>query len=87
MAKSFFKMGKDAGFDMTTQEGLDRFMLAYNLGLTKSRQEEPKPSQEEDRLAKYLPPSVPIRNETRSVGCNSPCPCESGRKYKKCCGR
>jgi hypothetical protein len=30
MAKSFFVAGKAAGFDMTTQEGLDRFMLAYN---------------------------------------------------------
>jgi hypothetical protein len=30
MAKSFFMQGKNAGFDMTTQEGLDEFMLAYN---------------------------------------------------------
>jgi len=33
MAKSFFMLGSKAGFDMTTQEGLDRFMLAYNSGL------------------------------------------------------
>ncbi len=30
MAKSFFSMGHAAGFDMTTQEGLDAFMLAFN---------------------------------------------------------
>ena len=30
MAKSMFMLGKQAGFDMTTQEGLDQFMLAYN---------------------------------------------------------
>jgi hypothetical protein len=30
MAKSFFTMGEAAGFDMTTQEGLDAFMLVYN---------------------------------------------------------
>lgn len=33
MAKSFFTMGTQAGFDMTTQEGLDAFMLAYNSAL------------------------------------------------------
>ncbi|MBU8920166.1 SEC-C domain-containing protein [Bacillus sp. FJAT-29953] len=28
----------------------------------------------------------PIRNETK-VGRNDPCPCGSGKKYKKCCGK
>ncbi|MCH6569643.1 MAG: SEC-C domain-containing protein, partial [Acidobacteria bacterium] len=27
-----------------------------------------------------------VRN-TRKVGRNEPCPCGSGKKYKKCCGR
>ena len=27
----------------------------------------------------------PIRNPLRQVGRNDPCPCGSGRKYKKCC--
>lgn len=30
MAKSFFTMGEAAGFDMTTREGLDAFMVAFN---------------------------------------------------------
>jgi preprotein translocase subunit SecA len=29
----------------------------------------------------------PIRRETPKVGRNEPCPCGSGKKYKKCCGR
>ena len=33
MAKSFFMMGQDAGFDMTTRDGLQAFMLAYNASL------------------------------------------------------
>lgn len=37
MAKSFFMMGKQAGFDMTTQEGLDQFMLAYNASTARNR--------------------------------------------------
>lgn len=32
-------------------------------------------------------PAVPIRRETPRVGRNAPCPCGSGKKYKKCCGR
>ena len=28
----------------------------------------------------------PIEVETK-VGRNEPCPCESGRKFKKCCGK
>jgi uncharacterized protein YecA (UPF0149 family) len=30
--------------------------------------------------------SVPVRNENK-VGRNDPCPCGSGKKYKKCCGK
>lgn len=36
------------------------------------------------------PPTVapePFRREEPKIGRNNPCPCGSGRKYKKCCGR
>ncbi len=29
----------------------------------------------------------PYRHETPKIGRNEPCPCGSGKKYKKCCGR
>jgi len=29
----------------------------------------------------------PIRNRQQRVGRNDPCPCGSGKKYKRCCGR
>jgi hypothetical protein len=29
----------------------------------------------------------PIEHKTSRIGRNDPCPCGSGRKYKKCCGR
>jgi hypothetical protein len=32
MAKSFFMLGSRAGFDMTTQEGLNQFQQVYNSG-------------------------------------------------------
>jgi SWIM/SEC-C metal-binding protein len=36
-------------------------------------------------LEKLLNPPTPLRNPVK-VGRNDPCPCGSGRKYKKCCG-
>ncbi|MEJ2041340.1 MAG: SEC-C metal-binding domain-containing protein, partial [Desulfosarcinaceae bacterium] len=29
----------------------------------------------------------PMRRQDAKVGRNDPCPCGSGKKYKKCCGR
>jgi hypothetical protein len=29
----------------------------------------------------------PVRNDAPPIGRNDPCPCGSGRKFKKCCGR
>ncbi len=28
----------------------------------------------------------PVRRTGKKVGRNDPCPCGSGKKYKKCCG-
>lgn len=30
---------------------------------------------------------TPYRREAPKVGRNEPCPCQSGKKFKKCCGR
>jgi hypothetical protein len=32
------------------------------------------------------PPQEPVRRTEAKVGRNDPCPCGSGRKYKKCHG-
>lgn len=34
-------------------------------------------------------PEVPVEQakSARSIGRNDPCPCGSGKKHKKCCGR
>lgn len=34
-----------------------------------------------------LPTPVTYRREEEKVGRNDPCPCGSGKKYKKCCGK
>ncbi len=38
------------------------------------------------RLDPNLPPSGPRLGRNAKVGRNDPCPCGSGKKYKKCCG-
>lgn len=32
-------------------------------------------------------PAVPVRREGKKIGRNDPCPCGSGKKYKRCCGK
>ena len=34
-----------------------------------------------------LPPAVEPIQADKTVGRNDPCPCGSGKKYKKCCGK
>ena len=54
MAKSFFTMGQAAGYEMTTQEGMNAFMQAYNTGLL-ARRTLPEPSM--PRFSFFDPPS------------------------------
>jgi len=43
--------------------------------------------EEEDDYDEPLPPSDTVVHEERKIGRNDPCPCRSGKKYKKCCLR
>jgi hypothetical protein len=40
-----------------------------------------------EAAASAPPPVALLRREGRHVGPNDRCPCGSGRRYKKCCGR
>ena len=42
------------------------------------------PSENNSNSIELPPPSQPVKNES-IVGRNDPCPCGSGKKYKKCC--
>jgi len=83
MAKSMSMAGKAAGYDMTTEQGMAQFMAAYNQSLQK-----PDDVQVE-RVANssHNPrqPSGTIISDHQRVGRNDPCPCGSGKKFKKCC--
>jgi len=41
---------------------------------------------DDDEDGVWLPPVQPIVRQEPKVGRNDPCPCGSGKKYKKCCG-
>jgi preprotein translocase subunit SecA len=41
----------------------------------------------EQMMSQALPPVEPQRRDLPKVGRNDDCPCGSGKKYKKCCGR
>jgi uncharacterized protein len=40
---------------------------------------------EEAPWTDFAYPNEPFRNPWRNVGRNDPCPCGSGKKFKKCC--
>jgi len=81
MAKSFMMSGKQAGYDMATEKGIATYMEDYNRGLMGDAKSAPEL---EGRARE------PRRREAGTGGepfRNAPCPCGSGRKYKKCCGK
>ena len=41
----------------------------------------------EEQGAEEQPQSKPVQSTHPKVGRNDPCPCGSGKKYKKCCGK
>ena len=84
------------------KEGYDMFMdmirrvkedSVEKLCLVQVRREEEVERIEEKQRQNYImsrgedtPVSATVRREAAKVGRNDPCPCGSGKKYKKCCG-
>lgn len=89
MAKSFFALGKQQGFDMTTQSGMNQFMAFYNNSLAKRQTlaSRATANDDDDMLSQRYDNTETIRNDEPRVGRNDPCTCGSGKKYKKCCGQ
>ena len=62
----------------------------YNISQTRHDQAQTDytaPVGADSRGGEAPPPPKTIRKKTPKVGRNDPCPCGSGKKYKKCCGR
>ena len=85
MAKGVVMRAKAEGVDPTDQAAFQRFVLEMNrrtIAMHKALEEDMK---EEDDILK-LPGETIVRSQPK-IGRNDPCPCGSGKKYKKCCGR
>ena len=84
-AKSFVMAAEKAGVVVCDQKAMQQFMVLYNQQIF-ARQR--MATQEPFRPAAAVPPlAMPSRRPVPKVGRNDPCPCGSGKKFKKCCGR
>ena len=87
---------KKEGFDMF-QETIERIKMETLSILVRIQLAEPEHIEDlqqpkEQKLifsgGDGVPPAKkPVKRETEKIGRNAPCPCGSGKKYKKCCGR
>jgi len=91
-AKSIAMMAMDTGVDVTNEKEMNRFVATYNIyqaALNKGMDIDNKDEMDNfvfKHLAKTgakLDKSTSQRH--KKVGRNDPCPCGSGKKYKKCC--
>ena len=82
---------KKEGYDMfdemiaAIRENTARMMLSVQIKTS----EEPKREQVADPVTTSgdgTDKKMPVR-AGKKIGRNDPCPCGSGKKYKKCCGR
>jgi hypothetical protein len=77
-AKSETMKAVQAGVDTSDEDALQGFLFKQVM---RSMDETPSADTYEPPPA----PTTPIQEHTPRVGRNDPCPCGSGRKYKKCC--
>jgi len=67
------------------------FIKSYDFKLYKFAQFQSLISDELKNIgdfSKYLlRPDASYRSKPKKIGRNEPCPCGSGKKYKKCCGK
>lgn len=87
-AKALVMAAERAGCDMSDEKAFQRFIDDYNqrclaryeAGRAASGTPSPPPPPPPPG------PVTPVRRLEPKVGRNDPCPCGSGKKFKKCCG-
>jgi preprotein translocase subunit SecA len=78
--------------DMIDRMKEETVRLLFHIQLQRESQLEQLRRAQEDQPMYYGPadgtPAKPqVVRKDRKVGRNDPCPCGSGKKYKKCCGK
>jgi hypothetical protein len=83
-AKAFHMAALEAGVNTCDQKAMNLFMVEHNLrqlAQIKARQSAPRPP-----MPSRATSATPVHQSAPKVGRNDPCPCGSGKKFKKCCG-
>jgi preprotein translocase subunit SecA len=76
------------GVKQQTVSTLFRIQLAREDEVAELEQENRRKRERElEESAKSGEVKKPVQRKGRKIGRNAPCPCGSGKKYKKCCGR
>jgi len=83
-AKTFIMAAEKAGVNTCDQRALGQFMVEHNLRQLARTQAQPPASVVP--MASLATPAIPLRHSHPKPGRNDPCPCGSGKKFKKCCG-
>jgi preprotein translocase subunit SecA len=90
-AREYQKEGYDMFMDMVWRIKEDTLQ---KLCMVQIRREEEVEEMRERQRQDYImsrgedtPASQTVRREEKKIGRNDPCPCGSGKKYKKCCGQ
>jgi len=98
-AESWAKNSQWTGLDVVSVEaggpedeaGVVEFVARFELSGVPQEHRETARFGRRDGNWVYLEGDVrggePVRREAPKIGRNEPCPCGSGKKYKKCCGR
>jgi len=81
-AKAMAMEAERAGVDITDEEALQKFWYGRALQSLEQLEQNPPDRSEQPPVT----PAAPIVEQAPKIGRNDPCPCGSGRKYKKCCG-
>ena len=76
MLSTLSNVAKTTGPESTTDGGFDQFRGSSGG----------PPAPEASEAPEIPQVAVPVTREAPKVGRNDPCPCGSGKKYKKCCG-
>jgi len=84
-SKAFIMAAERAGVDTCDENALRRFMIEYNL--RQVARIEAAPEAPHPRPPSIVGPATPVYHSQPKPGRNDPCPCGSGKKFKKCCGR
>ena len=84
-----FKLNQLFYLDVLNEKKIDFLENKYYGVLKKIRREVKGEPDYQDNDDDYdeIDEATPIVRESPKVGRNDPCPCGSGKKYKKCCGR